>query len=212
MDISEILSIALPVVYVIVGAVLVWLVIELVMTVRKTRKTVDDLQRQVEPTLASVERITASLEPVAAKVDPLVERVSLTVDAANLEIMRVDQIMEDVNNITGNVSKATSSVDKVTQAPLNLIAKATAAIRERINPVKDTAEGTAGVVLNNVDNGLEVVGEKVASMQEDNIERRADREAAQAVRDEAMAQTNTTAANLKEAMYIKANADSAGVK
>ena len=48
MDISEILSIALPVVYVIVGAVLVWLVIELVMTVRKTRKTVDDLQRQVE--------------------------------------------------------------------------------------------------------------------------------------------------------------------
>ena len=30
-----------------VGAVLVWLVIELVMTVRKTRKTVDDLQRQV---------------------------------------------------------------------------------------------------------------------------------------------------------------------
>ena len=63
MDISEILSIALPVVYVIVGAVLVWLVIELVMTVRKTRKTVDDLQRHVEPTLASVERITRRSSP-----------------------------------------------------------------------------------------------------------------------------------------------------
>ena len=106
MDISEVISIALPIVYVLVGAALIWLVIELVMTVRRTRKTVEEVQKQVEPTLASVERITASLEPVAAKVDPLVERVSLTVDAANLEIMRVDQILEDVNEITDSVSSA----------------------------------------------------------------------------------------------------------
>lgn len=167
---------------------------------------------KVNPLLDDVKDVMTAAKPIVGRVEPMMDRITLTIDAANLEIMRVDQIMEDVNNITGNVSKATSSVDKVTQAPLNLIAKATAAIRERINPVKDTAEGTAGVVLNNVDTGLEAVGEKVASMQEDNIERRADREAAQAVRDEAMAQTNTTAANLKEAMYIKANADSAGVK
>ena len=121
MDISEILSIALPVVYVIVGAVLVWLVIELVMTVRKTRKTVDDLQKQVEPTLASVERITASLEPVAAKVDPLVERVSLTVDAANLEIMRVGQIAETWW-ITDSVSSAVEAVD-TTGLPVELVNK-----------------------------------------------------------------------------------------
>ena len=167
---------------------------------------------KVNPLLDDAKELMTQAKPIVGRVEPMMDRITLTIDAANLEIMRVDQIMEDVNNITGNVSKATSSVDKVTQAPLNLIAKATAAIRERINPVKDAAEGTAGVVLNNVDNGLEVVGEKVASMQEDNIERRADREAAQAVRDEAMAQTNITAANLKEAMYIKANADSAGVK
>lgn len=91
MDFYEILNIALPAVYVVVGAALVWLVIELVATVRKARKTVDDLQKQVEPTLAHVESITAALEPAVAKVDPLVERVSLTVDAANLEIMRVDR-------------------------------------------------------------------------------------------------------------------------
>ena len=48
MDFSEIVNIALPVVFALVGAALVWLVIELVMTVRKTRKTVSEIQKQVD--------------------------------------------------------------------------------------------------------------------------------------------------------------------
>lgn len=162
---------------------------------------------KVNPLLDDAKELTTRAKPIVGSVEPLMDRITLTVDAANLEIMRVDQIMEDVNKITGNVAKATSSVDKVTQAPLTIIAKATNAIRERINPVKG-AEGTAGVVLTNVDNGLEFVEDKVANMQEENAQRAQDREAAQAVRDEAMAQTNSTAANLKEAVFIKANADS----
>lgn len=162
---------------------------------------------KVNPLLDDAKGIVKNVKPIVGRVDPLMDRVTLTIDAANLEIMRVDQIMEDVNKITGNVAKATSSVDKVTQAPLNFIAKATSAIRERINPVKG-AEGTAGVVATNMDAGLEAVGDKVATIQQDNAERAADREQAQAKRADAMAQTNKTAANLKEAVFIKANADS----
>lgn len=121
MDISEIIGIALPVIYILVGAALIWFIVELIVTVRRTRKTVDDLQKQLEPTLASVERISASLEPVASKVDPLVERVSLTVDAANLEIMRVDQILEDVGEVTDSVSSAVDAVDTVANAPVELV-------------------------------------------------------------------------------------------
>lgn len=121
MDIVETVSMVLPIVYVLVGAALVWLIVELVMTVRRARKTVDDLQKQVEPTLANVERITASLEPVVAKADPLVERVSLTVDAANLELMRVDQILEDVSEITDSVSSAVEAVDTVANVPMDIV-------------------------------------------------------------------------------------------
>lgn len=121
MDIVETVSTVLPIVYVLVGAALVWLIVELVMTVRRARKTVDDLQKQVEPTLANVERITASLEPVVAKADPLVERVSLTVDAANLELMRVDQILEDVSEITDSVSSAVEAVDTVANVPMDIV-------------------------------------------------------------------------------------------
>ncbi len=143
MDISEVISIALPIVYVLVGAALIWLVIELVMTVRRTRKTVEEVQKQVEPTLASVERITASLEPVAAKVDPLVERVSLTVDAANLEIMRVDQILEDVNEITDSVSSAVDAVDTVTSAPMELVNNVTNRMRSAFKPKRASDESVA---------------------------------------------------------------------
>ena len=107
MEFAAIINYALPVVYVVVGVFLVWLIAELALTMRRTRKTVAEVQKQVEPVIANVERITtelepavqsvkaitAQLEPTVAKVDPLLDRVTLTVDAANLEIMRVDQIL-----------------------------------------------------------------------------------------------------------------------
>lgn len=148
MEFSEIIGIALPVVYVVVGVALVWLIVELVSTLRKTRKTVDDLRAQVEPVLESANRMTADLEPAVkhvnqmaaqlepavAKVDPLMERVTLTVDAANLEIMRVDQILEDVTQITGTVSNTLDTVDTVTSAPLELVSSVTDRMRSKVKP------------------------------------------------------------------------------
>lgn len=145
MDFNEIINLALPIVYVVVGLALIWFVVELVMTLRKTRKTVADIQKQVEPVLESVnrmtadleptikhvEQITAQLEPAVAKVDPLVDRVTLTIDAANLEIMRVDQILEDVTQITGTVSSTLDTVDAVTSAPLELVSSVTDKFRSK---------------------------------------------------------------------------------
>ena len=120
MEFAALVDIALPVVYVLVGAVLVWFVVELALTIRSTRATIDDAHEELVPTLQHVEKITAQVEPLVGnvntliveqvtplmekanalaeearpavgRVDPLMERLSLTVDAANLELMRVDQ-------------------------------------------------------------------------------------------------------------------------
>lgn len=131
MDFGQILDVLLPIVYIVVGVVLVWFVVELALTFRKTRETVTEVQKQLAPTLDHVEKITAQLEPVSAKVDPLVERVSLTVDAANLEIMRVDQILEDVSQITDSVTKTVDTVDSVASAPLDLVNSVTDKVRAR---------------------------------------------------------------------------------
>lgn len=138
MEFGEIINIVLPIVYIIVGVVLVWFVVELALTFRKTRQvvsdagdTVEQVRKQLEPTLDHVEKITSDIEPVTAKIDPLVDRVSLTVDAANLEIMRVDQILEDVTQITDSVTKTMDTVDSVTSAPLDLVNSVTDKVRSR---------------------------------------------------------------------------------
>ena len=163
MDFAGIVDIALPVIYVLVGAVLVWFVVELALTIRSTRSTIDDAHKELTPTLKNVEKITAQVDPLIAhvdalvtdqidplltrvneiaeeakpavgRVDPLVERLSLTVDAANLELMRVDQILEDVTQITDSVSKAAGAVDTVTSAPIDLVNSLTGKLRSKFKP------------------------------------------------------------------------------
>ena len=51
MDFGEVMGVVLPIVYVVLGVALVWFVIELVITVRKTRTTVDKMKEQLDPTL-----------------------------------------------------------------------------------------------------------------------------------------------------------------
>lgn len=188
MEFAAIINYALPVVYVVVGVFLVWLIAELALTMRRTRKTVAEVQKQVEPVIANVERITtelepavqsvkaitAQLEPTMAKVDPLLDRVTLTVDAANLEIMRVDQILEDVTQITGSVSSTLDTVDAVTNAPLELVSSVTDRVRSAVKPRGASKEsaglgaGKSGVQMANpvrdfVDAAAEAAGAAAAS-------------------------------------------------
>lgn len=139
MDFTEIANIALPIIYVIVGVVLIWLIIELVVVVRRTRHAVDDVQKQLTPTLEHMEKMTASLTPACEKVDPLVERMSLTVDAANLEIMRIDQILEDVGQITDTASGAVDAIDTAANMPLELVNSVTKKVR-RVFGSKNASE------------------------------------------------------------------------
>lgn len=107
-----------------VGIALAWFLIELVITLRKSRKKIDEVHAQLTPTIENIEQITTKIQPAIDKVDPLIERVSLSIDAANLELMRIDQIMENVNEITEGAAKATNSVGNLVSAPADLINKA----------------------------------------------------------------------------------------
>ena len=117
MDINNIIGIALPAVFVIVGIALVFAIIEIAKMLKATRKAVEDMQ----PTLKNVEEITTNIQPTLAKVDPLLDRVQLTVDSVNLEMMRVDQILEDVGQITDKAASATEAVDNIANAPLKAV-------------------------------------------------------------------------------------------
>lgn len=107
-----------------VGIALTWFLVELVITIRKTRTKIDDIHNQLNPTIENVEAITTKIQPAIERVDPLIERVSLTIDAANLELMRADQIMENVNTIAESAASATTAVSNIASAPADLLNKA----------------------------------------------------------------------------------------
>ena len=139
MDASSVLDIALPAVFAVVGLALIWLLVELVKTVKVTRTTVEDMKAQFTPTLQNVDKIVADITPAMAKVDPLVERVQLTVDAANLELMRVDSILEDVNGVTGTLANTSAAIDNVTSAPLNMVNTVTDRLRGALRGRRSSA-------------------------------------------------------------------------
>lgn len=123
----DVVNMILMIVYIVVGVALVWFVVELALTIRKARGTVDDMQKQLEPTLTNVQQLTDDAKPI-------VERLSLTVDAVNLELLRVDDILQDVGGIAGTASKAVNTVDNVASAPLDIVNSLTRRVRDRFTP------------------------------------------------------------------------------
>lgn len=148
MDSAFIQQVALPVVYVVVGVALAWALVELIIFLRSTRKTVNALEEEIRPVISDVKEMTESLKPAVDKVDPLVERVSLAVDAANLEIMRLDGILENVDSLTGSASNAANAVETVANTPMRLVNSAADRLRSAFSQKKasdaSVALGAAG--------------------------------------------------------------------
>lgn len=114
----DILSALVPIVYIVVGIALIWLLVELIRMIRSMGAIAQDTQRQIEPIIEKTDSMLGDLEPVVKKVEPMVDRLALTVDAANLEIMRVDQILEDVSVVTHSLNSTASAMEELASAPV----------------------------------------------------------------------------------------------
>ena len=156
MDAAFIQQVVLPIVYVVVGIVLVWALVELVIFLRSTRKTMSTLEEEIRPVISDVKEMTESLKPAVDKMDPLAERVSLAVDAANLEIMRLDGILENVDALTGSAAGAANAVETVANTPMKLVNTAAEKLRGAFSQKKASdasvalgaaAEGAQAAVL-----------------------------------------------------------------
>lgn len=172
-----ILNTITPILIVIVLVAAIWAVVELAVTLRKARKTVEtanqmvekadefatQAKEQLEPALARIDPILESVQPAAARLDPMVEHAQLTVDAANLEIMRLDQILEDVSHVTAVAGKAADSVDKVTSGPAELVTGAVEKIR---GTAKDSARQRAAKRALTGESGAALPGAQGAALEQ----------------------------------------------
>jgi ABC-type transporter Mla subunit MlaD len=98
----------------------VWAVVEIALTLRKTRKAVDDLSKQateamdnLQPSITKLDGVMDELGPASKELEPLLKKAQTTIDAASLDLMQVDEILTDVSTVTGtgaNVADAVSNV------------------------------------------------------------------------------------------------------
>lgn len=121
MQVTDVLNILVPIVFIGVGIALIFFIVELIKMVKTANSAVADVKEKAEPMLDDAATMTHDIVPAVAKIDPMMDRLQLTVDSLNLEMMRLDQILENVAEITDSASSATAAVDSITNAPLKAV-------------------------------------------------------------------------------------------
>lgn len=103
----------LTIVLVLLVVAAIWLVVELVLTVRKARPVLDSAEKaiqSVQPAIDNVNRLVEDLKPLPANANAAVQRIDpVLVQAADV-LGQVDVILGDAAKISKTAGNATSAV------------------------------------------------------------------------------------------------------
>ena len=134
----------------------VWAVIELALTLRKTRTVVDSLDKTVsdlnntlaeaQPVVAKLDGAVDELTPALAQVEPLLKSSKTAVDALTSNLVEVEAVVRDISQVTGSVAEASNAVQKLfnkVKAPAADADRKLAAAAEAEQPTEHVLIGEA---------------------------------------------------------------------
>lgn len=131
----------LQLVLVILVLAAVWAVVELALTLRHARASVDEVTQtanetieQAQPIIAKLDGVMDDLQPAIKQVDPLVERVGDAVDSANESLGKVNGILGDVSSVSSTAADVTDMVNGVATS-------AAAGVTNVINRISGKGDG-----------------------------------------------------------------------
>ena len=123
----------------------VWAIVELALTLRKTRTVVDSLDKTVpdlnntiaaaQPVVAKLDGAVDALTPALAQVEPLLTSSKPAVDALPSNLVEVEAVVRDISEVTGSMAEASNAVSSVTDS-------AAGAVQKLFNKVKAPAADT----------------------------------------------------------------------
>lgn len=141
----------------------VWAVIELALTLRKTRTVVDSLDKTVsdlnntlaeaQPVVAKLDGAVDELTPALAQVEPLLKSSKTAVDALTSNLVEVEAVVRDISEVTGSVAEASNAVSSVTDSAAGAVqklfnkVKAPAADADRKLPAVEAEQPTERVLI-----------------------------------------------------------------
>lgn len=120
----------------------VWAIVELALTLRKTRNVVDSLDKTVndlnntlaeaQPVVAKLDGAVDELTPALAQMEPLLKSSKTAVDALTSNLVEVEAVVRDISEVTGSMAEASNAVSSVTDS-------AAGAVQKLFNKVKAPA-------------------------------------------------------------------------
>lgn len=118
----------LTVALVVLVAALVWLAVELVLTVRRARPCVDAFKKaaddlgpviasageaveQAKPVIEKLDAVVAQAQPAVVQVEPVLQQTAAAIGALSGDLERLDAILGDVSRATNMAGNAATAVN-----------------------------------------------------------------------------------------------------
>lgn len=111
----------------------IWAVIELALTIRRARTTVDSLDKtmgevndmlaETRPVVAKLDGAIDELQPALTQVEPLLKSANVAVDALTSNLIEVEAIVRDVSAVTGAAANAGNVVSGVADSASEAVQK-----------------------------------------------------------------------------------------
>lgn len=126
----------LHIVLIVLAVAGVWAVVEIALTIRKTRSAVTEITQQVgditvaanatieqvQPIISKVDGMVTELGPAVSEVQPMIEKLGTAVDVATVDLASVNDILVDVSSVTDTASNVTSTVSKAANSAVSGVA------------------------------------------------------------------------------------------
>lgn len=133
----------LQIALIVLVAAAVWAVVELAVTLRRSRSTMDQLDKTVDelnetiaetkPVIAKLDGTLDDIQPAISRVEPLLESANVAVDALSANLVEVEAVVRDVSSLTGAAATAGSAVSGVADS-------ASEAVQRFLNRKKGAAD------------------------------------------------------------------------
>lgn len=111
----------------------IWAVIELALTIRRVRTTVDSLDKtmgevndmlaETRPVVAKLDGAIDELQPALTQVEPLLKSANVAVDALTSNLIEVEAVVRDVSAVTGAAANAGNAVSGVADSASEAVQK-----------------------------------------------------------------------------------------
>ena len=111
----------------------IWAVIELALTIRRARTTVDSLDKtmgevndmlaETRPVVAKLDGAIDELQPALTQVEPLLKSANVAVDALTSNLIEVEAVVRDVSAVTGAAANAGNAVSGVADSASEAVQK-----------------------------------------------------------------------------------------